>query len=665
MSHPQPVILSAAEENDDWQPHAAEEFQQVGLVGRIAIGLLGASTFTHLLCTWSDWNTYGVVNRYLGGLPNAENEDLNRADAISQVTSIPNVIISVAAAVVFVIWLWRARVNSEVFCQADHRRSHGWVLASWFCPGPNLWYPKQIVDDVWVASDPKTPVYADDLRRHRKPMLTSVWWMAWVGALAFDVVIRRFLMWMNPTVGTLRGIALAGTASLILTAVSAIAATLVIRKITAMQTSREWVPWWDQREPKLTAVPTYADDATSEQQAIVETIPAPALRLERQPELQLAGGGAEDAPPKWSPFAPVVENWQEPVDPGPETQQFSPYESWQDEPAKVEETPSYQQTAASLEPSDWTPQPSPFTPAAATSDDLLSSASTPSWQTETVAPSLSLVQSDPYRPAAYQSEPAEPEQPAAPSWASSYSDTYSYDSSSYDTDSAADYLTSSAPIPAPEPEPAPVARAGRRAARVAVDSPSTIQAAVPETTYYAPEPTVSSPLPDDFLTPSKPLPTVPSFGPEPAATYSAPEPTYSAYEPPYEAPAPQPSHDSYYAPQESSYQYSEPEPTNNSESNYSATSYETYTPQPSYDSYNDSSYQQSSYPSQETSYTDQSAYGPAEYGSTPEYSNNADYNGYSAQGQQSPYSYEQQQPVEPENTSEVTAPRTHPRRRWV
>jgi hypothetical protein len=51
-----------------------------------------------------------------------------------------------------------------------------------------------------------------------------VWWVAWVGALAFDVVIRRFLMWMDPTVGSLRDIALAGTASLILTGVSAVAA---------------------------------------------------------------------------------------------------------------------------------------------------------------------------------------------------------------------------------------------------------------------------------------------------------------------------------------------------------------------------------------------------------------------------------------------------------
>ncbi len=780
MSHPHHAVLSAVEDNDEWQPHAAEEFQQVDRVGRIAIGLLGASTVTHLLSTWSDWNTYGVVNQYLGGGLNVDDADLNRADTIARITSIPNVIISVAAAVVFVIWLWRARVNSEVLCQADHRRSHGWVLASWFCPGPNLWYPKQIVDDVWLASDPKTPVYTDDLRRFRTPALTRVWWVTWVGALAFDVVIRRFLMWMDPTVVTLRGIALAGTASLMLTAISAVGATMVIRKINDMQASREWVPWWDQREPKLMAVPTYADDDTSEQPAIAaEIAPAPQLRLHRPAELEPATAGAPFAPaaqggssfgsapagagfgaagagfgtasaatesrfggsgsgfggqgdssfpaaasmsaqdeeaPKWSPFASVVETWQD--DSGPATEQFTPIETWQDEPGPVEEaTPSYQQTAAGLDSPNWSTANSYNPPA----DDLLS-APLPSWQTESVAPpSLSLIQSDPY---SYQAEPAESSQQ---SWVASYSEPYveSYaDSSSYDTSS--DYLTSSAPIPtpapmsAPEPEPEPVARAGRRAARVAVDSPSTIQ---PAASYYEEPASIVSAAADDYLTPSKPLPTVPSYGPEPSyspePTYT-PEPTYSAEptytpEPTYTQPTyaadPEPTYASYDTP---AYEPSSYNPdygtsyTQDAGSSYSADStysdYSSSTEQ-SYDPY------ASSYDSTDSSNSYSSNYGTDSYDYSPnytpesysgEYQPTSDYSstGYveepaapqyqepqhqpaqhqptqyqpaqhqPRQYQPSPYAYEPPEPPEPPQTdprtdAETTAPRTHPRRRWV
>jgi hypothetical protein len=679
VSHPQRAVLSAVEEKDEWQPHAAEEFQQVGTVGKIAIGLLGASTVTHLLCTWSDWNTYGVVHSYLGGGPNVDDADLNRADSISRITSIPNVIISVAAAVVFVIWLWRVRVNSEVFCQADHRRSHGWVLASWFVPGPNLIYPKHIVDDIWLASDPKTPVYADDLRRLRKPLLTNVWWVAWVGALVFDVVIRRALMWMEATVGSLRGIALAGTASLVLTGVSAVAATLIIRKINTMQTTREWMPWWDQREPKLVAVPSYrvaADDDTSEQPAIAEPIAAP--RLERQPALAMAAGAAEEAP-KWSPFAPVAEtpaapSWE---DAGPATEQFNPIESWREDTGQViEALPSYQQTASGLETPTWSSPSNPYTPTP--SDDLLS-APLPSWQAETVAPPA---QPDPYayQPAARTTEPSEP------SWSSSYSEPYSYGSST------SDYLTSTEP--APEPEPAPVARAGRRAARVAVDSPSSLQAAVPSSdSYYQQAP--SLPAQDDYLTPSKPLPTVPSYGPEPSYTpetsYTAPSYTPETGYTSYEAPAAQAStpdyETSYTSDYSSTYQYTEPaapEPTYTSDTSYSSTSYDSYSSETSYDTYSSNtsydSYTPASTP--ETSYTApdsdysntsyDSSYSPtypqenysSEY--TSDYSTN-----YSDQPatdyQSSQYSYEAPaEPAAPEkDDSETTAPRTHPRRRWV
>ncbi|WP_405063164.1 DUF4328 domain-containing protein [Kribbella sp. NBC_01505] len=707
MSHPQPTVLSAVEQNheEEWQSHATEEFQQVGTVGKIAIGLLGASTVTHLLSTWSDWNTYSVVHRYLGGLPGVDDADLNRADAIAKFTAIPNVVISVAAAVFFVIWLWRARVNSEVFCQADHRRSHGWVLASWFVPGPNLWYPKQIVDDVWLASDPKTPVYADDLRRFRTPSLTSVWWVAWIGALAFDVVVRRFLMWMEATVNSLRGIALAGTGSLILTGVSAVAATLIIRKITAMQTEREWSPWWDQREPKLTAVPTYANDDTDEQPAIVEPIAAsaqaglassPTRRLERQPELQLAGGGAAaagpvagspfaaaaeagpvagspfaaaasafpgdgatagsfpagspfgaDEPaeeaPKWSPFAPVAETWQggeQQAEAGPSTEQFDAVSTWQDDNHTAEQT-AYQP----LKPS-W----SEFLGSTAEEDPLAAAKSR--WMSD--EPARTSVQPDPF---AYQPEQqADPE----PSWASSYSEPYtSYESTS-------DYLTSTAPSsaalpsvePAPEPEPAPVARAGRRAARVAVDSPSVIQeqhsvyppAHEPASSgYYEPAPVLASQ--DDYLTPSKPLPSVPEYGPEPSygADYTTPsyEPTsYQSYE--------TPSTDytsSYTSEYGSDPNYGTAQYGYNSD--YTSSAYEPSapsTPAPSaYEEYTSSSYSGTEYPSStEPAPSYDSSYN---YGTEPSY------------GQQPAEEYPSYTPEEPE--PEQPGPRTHPRRRWT
>lgn len=250
----------------------------------------------------------------------------------------------------------------------------------------------------------------------------------------------------------------------------------------------------------------------------------------------------------------------------------------------IEATPSYLQTASGLETPTWSSPSNPYTPTP--SDDLLS-APLPSWQAETVAPpSLAPAQTSPAQPSPYAYQPAaRAAEPSEPSWSSPYSEPYSYDSTS-------DYLTSTEPVaapqPAPEPEPAPVARAGRRAARVAVDSPSTVQAAVPAAdTYYQSAPAL--PEQDDFLTPSKPLPTVPSYGPEPsytqAASYNSPAPSYAPETtyPAYDAPASTPDYEtSYTSDYSSNYQYSEPaapatpEPTYTADTNYSSSSYDSY-----------------------------------------------------------------------------------------
>ena len=88
-----------------------------------------------------------------------------------------------AAGVVFNVWLWRARGNAELFCYGQHRRGRGWVIGGWFCPVVNFWFPKQIVDDVIAASDPRTPPLLPDLRRIPRHGLVLAWWLTWVATM--------------------------------------------------------------------------------------------------------------------------------------------------------------------------------------------------------------------------------------------------------------------------------------------------------------------------------------------------------------------------------------------------------------------------------------------------------------------------------------------------
>lgn len=66
----------------------------------------------------------------------------------------------VVAAVLTVVWLWKARANAEVLSPRPHARSRHWVWAGWFVPVVNLWFPFQVVRDVDLASNPRT-AFAD------------------------------------------------------------------------------------------------------------------------------------------------------------------------------------------------------------------------------------------------------------------------------------------------------------------------------------------------------------------------------------------------------------------------------------------------------------------------------------------------------------------------
>ncbi|WP_328989705.1 DUF4328 domain-containing protein [Kribbella sp. NBC_01245] len=733
MSHPHPAE-KPAEEADEWQPHAPETFQQIGRLGQIAIGLLGLSILTRLLSTWSDWNSYDVVARYLNGSPGVEDADINRADNIARLTSIPNIVIAVAAAVVFVLWLWRARVNSEVFCQADHRHSHGWVLISWFCPGPNLWYPRQIVEDVWVASDPATPAWAETLRSRRPISVINIWWYSWLATMVLEVAVRRLLMSFDSSPGLLRMIAISATLALVLSIVSAFFAAQLVRKLTAMQVSRPWESWWDQREPsRLSAVPAYSR-ADSERDATAQRQPVAMRRSQPQPQMQFASAVGAEAPrfgsqpgqgplktplkapgvarpaaaaagsvgavaasagmaaqqtsrlaavpaqppaarpaaqveaeqeeaPAWSPFAPVVEAWKEPepnTDVLGSTAGYAAFkpdaytpESQQSALGKpLGDTTSFMPSGLDATLPSWgtpiAPITAPVTPVPPVAEDPLQ----PTWKS---VPEPPVYHQPTYQQSTYDEPVYETPTYEAPRYDEPTYETPTYEPPALsvvpplppetyrgDYSSAAEplestYLPPSRPIPTPDPIETPVRRSapGRRAAAVAVDSPSSLTpAAEPEPTYEAPTygepsypatsygestyrepleqaPLLSGPPPapvleDDYLTPSQPLPPVP-----PVVPAYEPEPTYT---PSYSA---------------ETYSYG---------SEASGSSYDSYESYGSGSSYSSSAYE-------------------------------SDYSDYS-----SSYSPEPAEPVAPPAKAEPTAPpppekpttpRVHPRRRWA
>jgi hypothetical protein len=77
-----------------------------------------------------------------------------------------------ALSILFVVWFRRARINAE---RHDYRqrRARGWTFWGWIVPIVNLWFPFQIMGDIWRAGLPAP-------RRRKTAWLPAVWWTCWL-----------------------------------------------------------------------------------------------------------------------------------------------------------------------------------------------------------------------------------------------------------------------------------------------------------------------------------------------------------------------------------------------------------------------------------------------------------------------------------------------------
>lgn len=86
-------------------------------------------------------------------------------------------LLALVSGIVFWVWSWGARVNAETLGgPGSQELSRGWTFWGWICPVVSLWFPCQIMLDIYRAS-------AGD--RSRKAGIVIAWWI--VGLAAYTV----------------------------------------------------------------------------------------------------------------------------------------------------------------------------------------------------------------------------------------------------------------------------------------------------------------------------------------------------------------------------------------------------------------------------------------------------------------------------------------------
>ncbi|QPP07918.1 DUF4328 domain-containing protein [Streptomyces bathyalis] len=113
-----------------------------------------------------------------------ELEDINGYGRLQGATVGVEVIeslLGISVIVLWLIWFWRVRVNSEHFAPGRIRYSSAMAVGSWFIPVCNLFMPKQVLNDVWTASDPAAPQWQGYGPKPRvRRGIVNGWWTMWL-----------------------------------------------------------------------------------------------------------------------------------------------------------------------------------------------------------------------------------------------------------------------------------------------------------------------------------------------------------------------------------------------------------------------------------------------------------------------------------------------------
>jgi hypothetical protein len=131
-----------------------------------------------------------------------------------------------ATTVLFLNWFYRARKNAGLSAWPQ-RWSPGWAIGSWFLPPVLLWFPYQIMADIWRAGRP-----AGQRQGASNAMLPGLWWTCWV--LAWITAYQHTTQTTSNGTSSSYALNFGGTRlSAAFAAAAAITLIVIIRKVSA------------------------------------------------------------------------------------------------------------------------------------------------------------------------------------------------------------------------------------------------------------------------------------------------------------------------------------------------------------------------------------------------------------------------------------------------
>ena len=168
-----------------------------------------------------------AIDRFRGGSFAALQDVNDGDDAVKAMSNIMSAF-NIAVFVLFIIFLFRAVKNAELWNTVKEKWTPGWAIGGWFIPLANFVIPFLVVLETWRRSDPEV---VSGSRTRASVGLLWGWWLLFVVGYS----ATQFDPYDNPTFDQIKvrdGFGIAGS---LLLATSAILMIVLVRRLAKWQ----------------------------------------------------------------------------------------------------------------------------------------------------------------------------------------------------------------------------------------------------------------------------------------------------------------------------------------------------------------------------------------------------------------------------------------------
>jgi hypothetical protein len=229
-------------------------FRPLATLARIVVVLLAAYLVVNAIAVVSDWVQLVLVNRLTEDQTAVTQAELSASNARQNLIGSLQLVLRAATGITFVIWFRRAYQNLVAMGTESLRFEAGWTVGGWFVPFLNLVRPKQLMDDIWRATDPTLAEQPGDTWRTRPvAFLVHLWWAMFLLSTAVGLIATSLVQGAL-TLQELRTAAILMLIGDVLALPAAVLACLVVSRVTQRQ--KEVLVWWRDlsRSDRLTMV---------------------------------------------------------------------------------------------------------------------------------------------------------------------------------------------------------------------------------------------------------------------------------------------------------------------------------------------------------------------------------------------------------------------------